>query len=59
MKKDDWAAIGIIVAVVLILTICLSQPYLEARAFNKFKSEDTPKASYLDAVVSRLRITSK
>ena len=46
-----------ILAVIFLLGVFILQPYLEARTFNKFRKEESIKATYIDAVFSNLRIT--
>lgn len=47
-----------IVGCLIIFLAAASQPYFEARAFNKFRKEGEVKATYFDAVFSSLRIQS-
>lgn len=54
MSKEDKIGLGIIIGfVVVMLVFAVVQPYFEARTFNKFSST---KATYLDALVSQLRV---
>jgi len=43
----------------LVAVTLLSQPYFEARAYNKFRDDTQVKATYWDALWSDLRITSE
>lgn len=59
MGSDDRfnavAAIVMLVIVAGMIAGCASQPYFEARAFNKFTKG--PKATYWDAAWTELRVT--
>ena len=51
------SAVGAAIAAML-MTFFVAQPYFEAKAFNKFKPAGAPEATYLDAVMSDLRINA-
>ena len=53
---EAFIAIVIILCIAISVGIAVMQPYFEARAFNKFSET---KATYWDAVWTRLRVTSK
>lgn len=62
--RDMDKLIGGIVAAALAfalgaLAMAALQPAFEARTFNKFRPEGTPKATYWDAVWADLRVTSE
>ena len=57
--EKDLTVIGMVLGVVLILAAIVYQPYHEKEVFNKFKDPNQPDATYIDAVFSRLRITTK
>lgn len=61
MLKSSERTYCIVVAIIVAVAvgITLYAPYREMQTFNKFKSEEQPRATYLDAVFSKLRITSK
>ncbi len=59
MSNDNKTMIGCIIIILVVIGIALCQPAFEARTYNKFKGKDQPNATYLDALVSRLRITTK
>ena len=42
---------------IMALIVGISQPYFEAKAFNKFT--DGPKATYWDAMWTELRVMAK
>ena len=54
--KDDLGLYFGIILILGALMVGVSQPYFEAKAFNKFS--DT-KATYWDAMWTKLRVTSK
>lgn len=41
------------------LAMAVLQPAFEARTFNKFRPEGSPKATYWDALWADLRVTSE
>jgi len=61
MIKEDIQAILAIGAIFAIIVGCIgliiTQPYFEARAFNKLTNG--PKASYWDAMWTKLRVVSQ
>lgn len=59
MKDNNIAVLIGVVAVLVIISIGLIQPYFEAKAFNKFREVDEVQATYFDALVSDLRVTSE
>ena len=59
MEEPTKCLITYVVIIVLVIVGALSQPYFEARAFNKFRGEGQVKATYFDAVFSSLRVQSE
>jgi hypothetical protein len=61
MNKEDVKISFVFIVLALLVVgpslLLLMQPYLEARAFNKFTSG--PKATYWDALWSELRVMPK
>ena len=57
-KQEKWAVAMIITVSVIVGFVIFLPPYMEMKTFNKFKSEDQPKATYWDAVCSELRVNS-
>ena len=55
-KKDKKQMFSFFLIILIVVLGFASQPYFEARAFNKFSDI---KASYWDAVFTSLRVTSK
>ena len=47
------------IVIPLTAALLLSQPYFEAKAYNKFRDDTQVKATYWDALWSDLRITSE
>lgn len=50
MKKPQ------LIVFLIILAIAAFQPYFEAKTYNKFLKNGSPRATYLDAVFGKLRI---
>lgn len=59
MANDRVALLAGIAIVLIIISIGLIQPYFEAKAFNKFRKSGDVEATYMDALVSDLRVTSE
>jgi hypothetical protein len=57
MEKLMLAIVALIF--VVMLTVAAFLPHWEAKAFNKFKSPDQPKATYWDAVCCELRVDTE
>jgi len=58
-KINKLIGIGLITLLTIAIFIAILQPHYEAKAFNKFKSESLPQATYWDALFSKLRIESR
>ena len=59
--KNTEKTLYLIFALMLIIgfSIAAYAPYREKEVFNEYKDPNQPEATYLDAVFSKLRVTSK
>jgi len=45
--------------VIAVMAFSLYCPYREMKTFNKYKSANQPEATYMDALCSKLRISTE
>ena len=58
-RRQQHGCLVTLFVVLFILFLIACPPYFEMRTFNKFKSDEQPSATYLDALFSELRIESQ
>jgi len=55
-----WAVLLVFFIVFVgIIALGAYAPYREKEVFNKFRDPNTPEATYIDALFSNLRVTTK
>lgn len=59
MEKENTSLLVIVIGIIALFLAALSQPYFEARTFNKFRTEGQTKATYMDAFFAELRVQSE